>query len=252
MIRRRTGIRSLLVFITLFLASLSTPALAEKAWYQVEVLVFANKNQSALLTEAWPENPGNPSGLDIVELNITGNDDITRSKPWEVLPAKGYELNNRAYALRKSRDYRLLLHTAWQQPAQEDRQKQAVYLHDQLPIPFVKSSFPPESSEIGPFLQQLFGTLRLRISRYLHLDIDLTYRIAQEVQYNEQKDALMEAVKLAPEDNRFIFTSEPVTTIAQRGFRLQESRRIKSKEVHFFDHPLFGVLVYVTPLETDS
>lgn len=236
--------------VALILISLSSPAVAEKAWYRVEVLVFENKDYSALHTEFWPDNPGKPEGLRPMELAVTDNSDITQSKGWEVLPPKGYELNNRAYALKKNRRYRLLLHTAWFQPAQESGQTKAVYLHDYLPIPYLKDRFPPRAGAMGPFHQQLFGLMRLRISRYLHVDLDLTYRIPQEVQYNAQRDALMETITLAPEDNRFVFTSEPVTTVAQRSYRLRESRRIKSKEVHYFDHPLFGVLLYVKPLKT--
>jgi hypothetical protein len=34
-----------------------------------------------------------------------------------------------------------------------------------------------------------------------------------------------------------------------RLFRLTESRRMRSRELHYFDHPLFGVMVEVRPVE---
>ena len=32
-------------------------------------------------------------------------------------------------------------------------------------------------------------------------------------------------------------------------FRMQQSRRLRSKEVHYIDHPLFGLIVLITPYE---
>jgi hypothetical protein len=63
----------------------------------------------------------------------------------------------------------------------------------------------------------LDGAIRLSRSRFLHIDVDLLYR--------EIGDAGEEA---AP-------------------FRLQQSRRVNSGEVHYFDHPAFGLLVKLTP-----
>jgi hypothetical protein len=33
-------------------------------------------------------------------------------------------------------------------------------------------------------------------------------------------------------------------------YRLQQSRRMRSNEVHYLDHPLFGIIVQVTPYIT--
>jgi hypothetical protein len=67
----------------------------------------------------------------------------------------------------------------------------------------------------------LDGAIRVSRSRFLHIDVDLLYR-------------------------------EPgaagAGTTAEL-FRLQQTRRINSGEVHYFDHPVFGVLVKLTPYE---
>lgn len=65
----------------------------------------------------------------------------------------------------------------------------------------------------------LDGAIQISRSRFLHVDVDLLFR--------ESGDP-----------------SE-----APPPFRLQQSRRINSGEVHYFDHPAFGLLVKLTPYE---
>lgn len=66
------------------------------------------------------------------------------------------------------------------------------------------------------------GILRLRRGRFLHLEADLLHRRA------------------APPG------AEATTATA---FRMQQSRRMRSEELHYLDHPLFGLIVEVTPWE---
>jgi hypothetical protein len=65
------------------------------------------------------------------------------------------------------------------------------------------------------------GSLRLVLARYLHLETNLIYHQAGE---------------------NAAVPGGPV-------FQLVESRRMRSREYHYLDHPLFGVLVVVTPYE---
>jgi hypothetical protein len=40
-----------------------------------------------------------------------------------------------------------------------------------------------------------------------------------------------------------------IDLLKYRVFRLQQSRRMRSSEIHYLDHPLFGVIAQVTPYE---
>lgn len=64
----------------------------------------------------------------------------------------------------------------------------------------------------------LDGTLRVSRSRFLHIDVDLLLR-------------------------------NPETDTTAGLVRLQQTRRVNSGEVHYFDHPLFGLLVKLTPYD---
>lgn len=69
---------------------------------------------------------------------------------------------------------------------------------------------------------ELEGLAQFYVSRFLHIELDL---------------------RLRPADAPLSETGTPVV------FRLDEKRRIKSQETHYFDHPKFGALVRVTPLK---
>lgn len=71
---------------------------------------------------------------------------------------------------------------------------------------------------------ELEGTIRFFMSRHLHLDVNLLFR---------------EGVAGAERSGGVVY-------------RLSEQRKLKSQETHYFDHPKFGVLVRVMPLEKDK
>jgi hypothetical protein len=71
------------------------------------------------------------------------------------------------------------------------------------------------------------------LGRYLHVALDLLYR------HPAMRTDGMNA------------DGQPIEAMrtALQGYRLNETRRIKLGEVHYFDHPAFGALVLVAPIE---
>ncbi len=69
---------------------------------------------------------------------------------------------------------------------------------------------------------ELDGAVRFSMSRFLHLDVNFLFRPAGE-------QAAAGAI-----------------------YRISEQRRVKSQETHYFDHPKFGVLVRIMPVESDG
>jgi len=75
----------------------------------------------------------------------------------------------------------------------------------------------------------LKGTITLRRRRFLHLDIDLQ---------------LSEETKLVPAQIDLMDTTQQTTN-----YRLKQTRRLKTKELHYFDHPRFGLLIKIEKIE---
>jgi peptidoglycan-binding protein CsiV len=78
------------------------------------------------------------------------------------------------------------------------------------------------------------GTVRLSLTRFLHVKLDLTYIDTQAAQRGPTP---------APDD----LTDLP---IAPR-YHIDAERTTRSGELHYFDHPAFGVLIKVTPVKAD-
>ena len=90
-------------------------------------------------------------------------------------------------------------------------------------------AIPFDLSQLGAFNPR--GTIRLHVSRFLHVRIDLSY----------QSDAV--AITLAPRS----FDGLARLEFPPR-YSLSVQRLTRSGELHFFDHPAFGVLVLVQPV----
>jgi len=88
--------------------------------------------------------------------------------------------------------------------------------------------------------RELEGTIKIHIARYLHLTTDLWL-----TQGSKETNLTWPSVPTRPGSSStkasYNLTSYPVAT-------LRERRRMRSKELHYIDHPLMGVLILFTPI----
>jgi hypothetical protein len=119
-----------------------------------------------------------------------------------------YQLGGINGGLRNSSDYTVLFHRAWRQVGYDAAHAIAYPIH----------TFADNRR------YSIDGSVTLIRERYLHLDVDLllTSSGAESAQYIEEPG------------------SKPA-------YRLREKRRMRSREVHYFDHPRFGMIAVVTP-----
>jgi hypothetical protein len=80
------------------------------------------------------------------------------------------------------------------------------------------------------------GTVRVYLSRYLHVSLDISY----------QDGAAAPATTAESPGNELREVAFPPR------YRLTTERQTRSGELHYFDHPAFGVLVKVTPVPTGN
>ncbi|MBI1732482.1 MAG: hypothetical protein HYR49_06900 [Gammaproteobacteria bacterium] len=201
-----TGIRAVLCLV-LWIAG-AAPAVA--SLYQVEIIVFAHTPPDAD-GEQWVSGAGMPAreGMAVLAGAGEGTGNVAP------LPPSSYRLNGVMGALRRVGRYQPVLHTSW---LQADRGGVRGVFFSQTPASSTELSLTPDPT-------RLQGNVRLRVTRFLHVDMDIAYLPEPDV-----------AAGTAAPDGAPV--SEPV--------RLQESRKIKLNEVHYFDHPLFGVLLQVS------
>ena len=126
------------------------------------------------------------------------------------LPRSQLRLTAERNAMARSAPYRPLVHLAWRQVVPGRQSAKPVAL------PGARNN--PDRASVD-------GLVRVTVERYLHLDLDLRLHLpagaepAASAEYGE------------PE------------------IRLRQQRRMRSKELHYFDHPRFGVIALITPYE---
>jgi len=121
------------------------------------------------------------------------------------------KLGNEYRRLRALAAYTPLVHTGWVQPGLPEDEAE-----------------PFDLGVLG--IVNPSGTIRVHLSRFLHITLDLAYRAdASATPALAANDGLGELV-------------------LPTRYHLVATRSARSGELHYFDHPAFGVLVRVTPV----
>ena len=137
-------------------------------------------------------------------------------------------LTENAAAIAASSRYRLLRHLSWRQPGLDDNDAKAVrvalgetvqmYLPADLSpyadfFPATAAPTADSTEEINTSI--INGSITVRLGRFLHMDARLVFTDGQSGQ----------------------------------SFRLLQSRKMRSGELHYIDNPRFGLLTQITPLD---
>jgi len=162
--------------------------------YEIEVLVFENKLSGLEGGELWRRDADKTLNAEIAEAVTAGEK-----------PPEDSALAAAFAKLDKSGQYRVLAHLRWTQTAEARSVSKPVR---------IKS----DNAELN-------GAVRFYLSRFLHVDVNLT---------------------LKQEDGGLFNSAEKEGTV----FRLSEHRRIKTMDINYFDHPRFGALMRVAPGST--
>ncbi len=172
--------------------------------YDVEVLVFA----------ALRGDDGGERAPTSLEQPDTGNA-VQLGSGGGILPLLEGPRNLQAVAesMRRSSQYRPLLHWRWRQPGWERGAARSIQVQIPSGASLPVTDLPQAVSPYDRLL--LNGTLTLSRSRYLHFTADLVY-------------------------------DDPATGVSTR---MRETRRMRSNELHYLDNPRIGILVRAIPYE---
>lgn len=145
---------------------------------------------------------------------------------------QGLTLSENAQSIAQSDRYRLIRHISWRQPGLDAEsaipvrislgETSTIFLPDNLDgfdnfLPASAESFADRNQAIeAPTIN---GSIKVRLGRFLHMEVKLVYTDADSAQ----------------------------------SFRLQQSRKMRSGELHYIDNPRFGLLTRISRLdENDS
>ena len=156
------------------------------------------------------------------------------------LSQEALRLGNQAAALTASGKYRVMKHIAWLQPGLSE--KEAIPVRIQAGRDYSSEFRERASAQTGSGDQmvkekhpvnELDGTIKVVLGRYLHVFTDLVYRRPFNVKAAAGPDM-------------------PGQDFVLADFTLQAHRKMRSKKLHYIDHPLFGILVEIHPAENEN
>lgn len=283
----RTGLSFFLLLFAGFTSSSlqaaeqATPAQADtkpgnpvkKQYYIVEVVLFEHLNEQGKLEEFWhrpdifdDDFSNNVAGSNELTDNRSNNlltDDSPALAEYDMqnrhfLPlrngvgktsAENYKLSGSAAHLRYSPDYKVLAHFGWTQRSLSKRRA--------LPVRITSNQF---SDSLLPA-----GELKLYVSRYLHMEVDLQasqcdYSNEQSNQVNdktldeqlESGNSKLETAAGSQNDQAFSSRKTDDSQCINKVYRFKQNRKMRSRELHYIDNPVFGMLVYVTPFTVNK
>jgi len=291
------------------------PDLPEYKYYDIEVILFRQKNNAGLYSEYWAEakeiqrNDYTTPIVNSQSIQDSFNTDAMQQKTTGFQAIEGFaavddtqidnkytitantsrflanyfikgkqfrSLNNLVTPLdseqlfltkekdhlKYSKKYQLLAHFGWRQPGLS--QKQA------LPI---QITFDPQ-------YEQTFGEIKIVLSRYLHTKVNInsheqicrrvtgkeniqtteaisntdetaskTTKVKIEVELGQQQ----KQQQTVQQQNNINKEETPIKTLCkEENIQFKQSRKMRSKELHYLDHPVFGLLVKINPVKMIS
>ena len=216
----KTEFNSFVIFLLVILFPVSLHART----YQVEVLVFSNENSISLEEEFFPE-------LDALPYFPTNNllerplDDRVENRPnsftlpYQMLATEQKKLNLES-KVQTNPDLNIIFSEGWNHGRPEGNDFEYVYLESEpIGIFSTENKFNFQDTAklskafSSPTIAVLQGLVGVRVSQLLYVHLDLVFGSA---------DGLV---------------------------RIKESRKVKLNELNYFDHPSFGALLMVSPVD---
>lgn len=240
---------SLLILLLALGATQATPNPAPGAqpapnWYDVEIIVFRTTDTSGASLETWPADPGQPDWNGAVPLNPA--DSVGPAVPYQLLSPVNEQLGEDWTRLKRSKGYEPLLHLTWTQPALDRATAAAV----RIGVP--PSAVPPPGTRMPTIVTPnapaqatpAYGDAKLSTTGpYLHFDLDLVLQ-GPPAKRAVPAAATINAALVAPLAGTGAVPLAPSFQL----YRLLQDRRIDGGKLTYFDHPLFGAIVLVTPV----
>lgn len=224
-------LRQIAISLLLALAAHSPAAAEDKPIaYQVEMLIFTHEDAAPMANGAPAEPLVGPQEAQQLSADQEG-------QYFRPLPIEELTLTTAGSLLQGSGRYEVIEHVAWRQPGLDERAAKPVHIHggpEYRSLPAAADlgyeSSDPYTEQQGPMtLEQLDGTIKVVLGQYLHVYTDLVFRKPVATQI-------------------FGDNAQPQRANALYEFKIQDHRRMRSKELHYIDHPLVGILVLITPV----
>ena len=197
----------------------------DETWYQIEVIIAKRGDQIPTL-ETFALQPApitwhQGRALTPVDPEIISHSPIENVE-FIILPADQRILNNEVQTLANHEDYEVLVHQSWRQILKGNK---AIHWID------IKGDYTWAGH------QQLEGSLGFSKGRYLHIHSEL----------HLNQFPTIESASSRHTKQKFLSDRQSLVPIIETRYSLIQRRKMRSKELHYLDHPKLVLLVKVIP-----
>ncbi len=180
--------------------------------YDVEIIIFEDAHARYLSSQSWGQ-----TAPDIDEDKIAENTvEVTEINTSNFESIKPSILKEKYKRVSASSEYNILFYGAWRQAGLAKDEAFEININD------LKNNHGSKSTNT------LSGKFKLILTRYLHIYSELEYLRKPISTTDEQLE---------------------LTEISNESYPLKSHRRMRSKELHYIDHPLVGILIQINPVE---
>jgi len=228
-------------------------------FYDVEIIVFKNisvpKGEEINLPTPSPVRSPNTLDLsDHTSINLATDLGFT------ALQLDELRLSEIVQSIIRSSRYGLLTHTGWRQPGLDQSDSFPIWIkggkifgvgyssidhagnESYLPAATVipEETNAAEQKPVAPQqgLYELEGQIIITLSRYLHTQANLVLRKPTEIRTFQPSESVPGSSQVEVNESYSLYN-----------YGLNEKRRMRSKKLHYLDHPQFGMLVLITPYQ---
>ena len=206
--------------------------------YTVEVIIFRYVQDVSAGSEVFPPDEP-PAALPLEDAEIVFTDALPELAEEEpelppdtelvLLDAADYQLDEIMDHMERLEVYEPVMHFGWTQTTWPEEQTE--------PVPLYRFAHPPP---------ELDGDLKLYLSRFLHLVVDLKLEAPISIDFDVDEQERLGNTWTTRE------LLDEVNARAPVYYRIQENRILKNGELRYYDHPKFGVLAKVTRVENEE
>ncbi|CAG9296618.1 peptidoglycan binding protein CsiV [Celerinatantimonas diazotrophica] len=163
----------------------------------------------------------------------------------QVLPSSQFKLNNLWQRLTNSSRYTPMLHIAWRQDIHSPNR--AVYLGIIAGKHLDANQVNPSQ---GPFWE-LQGGIKISLQHYLYIDSKL---LLTEPNPAAAQDDSSDSVVKTSNDGEDLTNSPEMQSPppALLSYKFDQKRRVRSGEIHYFDHPKFGMIIQIRKIDSNK
>ncbi len=224
----------------------------EVARYSVEIIIFSYDQDISTGSEIFVADEPPPVDMPVDDDLLNGvldnampkvaeppaqelTADVTARFEFSMMPEADFDLDNIIERLDRLDAYTPLMHFGWTQSTYAEEETDA--------RPLSAFMTPPEG---------LQGEIKLYLSRYLHLAVNLQLDAPVE---NTPDNRRGNALRSYPDSPNAAYNERRDDEIAVNypvRYRIEEDRIFRNGELRYFDHPKFGVLAKITRAETNG